>query len=240
MNKPFLKAGYIGILVLIISAALMVINPAKVVKLPAGFFNPVVAFEFIRTEAEVYDLFGHGLSDAQTGLISSFKTGTYLDFLYMIVYSLFLLTFAFVCRRITGSKWFVFSGFIILAVIISDFSENIQLLAIMDKFQSIDKVSTAANLPSGGFNSELVLLNFFTWAKWGGLTALFISFIPFFRKSGRAGRIISVISLISALIGAAAFHHRSVLNEIYVLSIAVIFIMIIGFSFSYKNEPGKS
>ena len=62
---------------------------------------------------------------------------------------------------------------------------------------------------------------------------IFISLIPFLRKSGRFGRTISVFSLISALTGAAAFADRSFLNEIYVLSVVLIFAMLIIFSFIY-------
>jgi len=221
MNKPFLKAGYIGILLVVVSIALLAVNPSKAKKLPQGFDTPVVAFEFIRTEAEVYDLFGHDQSEDQMKIVNGMKTGTYIDFFYITVYSVFLLIFTSVCRRITSSKWFLFSGFIVLCICISDIFENIQLLSIM------------AKLTAGGFSSELVLLNFFTWAKWGGLTALFISFIPFLRNSGRFGRVISVVSLLSALAGTAAFLNRSVVNEIYVLSIAVIFIMLIIFSFIF-------
>jgi len=221
MKKPFLKAGYCGIILIIVSVVLLYVNPSKAGKLPRGFFNPVVAFEFIRTEAEVYDLFGGMGSVGHDKVVSGMVTGTYIDFLYMAVYTLFLLIFAEVCRRITGSKWFLFSGFIAICILISDFGENLQLLSIMSKLQSED------------FGRNLSLLNFYTWAKWGGLSALFISLVPFLRKSGFSGRIISVTSLISAVIGSAAFLNRSALNEIYVLSIAVIFIMLIIFSFTF-------
>jgi len=229
MNKPFIKAGYAGILLIIISAALMAVNPGRALNLPQGFFNPVIAFEFIRTETEVYDLFGNNGSSEQGTLVGSFKNGTYIDFLFIVAYAAFLLVFSNVCRRITGSKWFIFSGFIILSVVISDIGENIQLLTIMKKLSLED------------FGKELMMLNFFTWAKWGGLTALFISFIPFLRNSGRFGRVISVTALLSGVTGAAAFLHRSVLNEIYVLTVEVIFVMLIIFSFTfvYNKQPDK-
>jgi len=223
MNKPFLKAGYIGILLVIISVVLVAVNPSGGVKLPQGFFNPVVALEFMRTETEVYDLFGYGVPGDQGKLVSGMVLGTYIDFFYIVVYTVFLLFFSGVCRRITGSGWFIFTGLISWCVFFSDFGENIQLLSIM------------AKLPSGDFSNELEMLKFLTWAKWGGLSALFISLIPYLRSSGGFGRAISVISLLSALTGLAAFMHRSLLNEIYVLSIAVIFAMLIIFSFIFRD-----
>ncbi len=221
MNKPFIKAGYVGVMLVLVSIAIMAVNPAKGEKLPHGFFTPVIAFEFIRTEAEVHDLFGHNQSDEQTKIVNGMQIGTYIDFFYITVYSIFLLLFTFFCIRITGSKWFLLSGFIVLGICLSDIFENVQLLSIM------------AKLNAGEFSRELELLNFFTWAKWGGLTALFISFIPYLRKSGTFGRVISVTSLLSALAGSAAFLNRSVANEIYFLSIAAIFIMLILFSFTF-------
>jgi len=229
MNKPFLKAGYVGIILIIISMALIAVNPTKADKLPEGFFNPVVAFEFIRTEKEVYEMFGTGTPEIRDSLMNGLKNGTYIDFLYMAVYSVFLLIITLVCRRITGDRWFIFSSFIVFFIFISDLGENMQLLAIMSK------------LSTGNFETELNLLNYLTWAKWGGITCLFLSLIPFFRTSEGLGRIISVTAFLSAITGSAAYLYRSVLNEIYVLSIAVIFIMLIIFSFIFtcREHPEK-
>jgi hypothetical protein len=222
MNNPFLKAGYAGLSVIIISVVLIAVNPSKGGKLPQGFFTPVVAFEFISTEVEVLDLFGDAPSGFQGEMVEKMKLGTYVDFIYMFTYTFFLLYFSIVCSRITGEKWFVFSCILALIVFASDFGENIQLLSIMD------------NLNSGGYERELLLLNYYTWAKWGGLSALFISLIPFLRKTGALGRIISIVSLFSAVTGSAAYLNRSILNEIYVLSIVLVFIMLFIFSFTFR------
>jgi hypothetical protein len=222
MNNPFLKAGYAGLSVIFISIVLIAVNPSKGGKLPHGFFTPVVAFEFIANEGEVRDLFGDGLSGFQVEMVEKMKLGTYVDFVYIFAYTFFLLYFSIVCSRITGEKWFIFSSVLALMVFASDSGENIQLLSIMDK------------LNSGGFERELLLLNYFTWAKWGGLSALFISLIPFLRKTGVFGRVISIVSLISAVAGSAAYLNRSIFNEIYVLSIVIVFILLFIFSFTFR------
>lgn len=225
MNKPFLKAGYIGLLLIAVSIVLLFVNPSKGVKLPQGFVTPVVAFEFISSTAEVYDLFGYTLADFNGEMVVKMRAGTLIDFFYMLVYTIFLCYICLACNRITGEKWFFLSGVIAILICLSDYGENVQLLSIMSK------------LSSGNFENEVGLLHYFTWAKWGGLSAVFISFIPFLRKSGFMGRVISLVSLISALAGSAAYIHRSVLNELYVLSIALIFIMLITFSFTFKYPP---
>lgn len=220
LKKPFMKTGYFGIILILSSLVLIAVNPLKGGKLPDGFYNPVVAFEFIKTEPEVYALFGRDTSD-QGGFISSMERGIYIDFVFMCVYSIFLLLFAGVCRRLEDSGWFIFSMFIVLCIYRADFGENIQLLTIL------------TNLEAGGFSSELGQLHTFTWAKWGGLSVFFISLIPFLRKSGVFGKIISFTFLFSAITGSAAFFYRSVLNEIYVLSVEMIFVMLVIFCFNY-------
>jgi len=227
MNKPFLKAGYAGLVVLILSVILIAVNPPKGGKLPQGFYTPVVAFEFAETGGEVSDLFGDAGSSLQLETAKKMKLGTMVDFVYILAYGFFLFYFSMICRRITCEKWFIISSVIALCVMASDFSENMQLLSILEKLQS------------GGFEKELMLLNYYTWAKWGGLSALFISLIPFLRKAGIFGRVISVIALISAVTGSAAYLHRSVLNEIYVLTVAVVFLMMIIFSFTFKNQSDQ-
>jgi len=51
MNRPFLKVGYVGLLVIIMSVTLVIIFPSKASKMPDGFFTPIIAFEFIQTKA---------------------------------------------------------------------------------------------------------------------------------------------------------------------------------------------
>lgn len=210
-----------GILLILSSAALIAVNPLKGGKLPSGFFNPAVAFEFLKTEPEIYDLLGHDTPAAPGGFIQSMETGLYVDFVYMCVYTIFLLMFAGVCRRMSDSGWYILSMCVVLCIYRADFGENIQLLTIIK------------NLDAGGFSEELGQLYTFTWAKWGGFSAFFISLIPYLSKAGIFGKIISVTALLSALTGLAAFLNRSILNEIYVLSIGTIFVMLVIFCFTF-------
>lgn len=51
MNRPFIKAGIVGLLVIVMSIVLLAVFPSKAVRLPDGFFTPIIAFEFIETKA---------------------------------------------------------------------------------------------------------------------------------------------------------------------------------------------
>lgn len=219
----FRSARYAGAAVIIISIILLVSGPQKAVQLPAGFITPVIAFEFIETRTEVLDLFGHTPSQERKGLISAMDRTNKIDFIYMLAYTAFLAAFSAACAKSTGIRWFIVPALIALVVLCADAAENIQLLAITAKIDLID------------ISHELTLLHLFTWIKWAGLSVIFISLIPFMKKNGIYGRIIIVVSLCTACTGAAAYFHRSVLNEVFALMTALMFILLIVFSFTRKT-----
>jgi hypothetical protein len=57
-NKPFVKTGYLGLAVIMMSVLLLFIFPSKAPSLPEGFFTPIIAFEFVQTSTEVIEMFG--------------------------------------------------------------------------------------------------------------------------------------------------------------------------------------
>jgi hypothetical protein len=57
-NKPFIKTGYLGLAVLMMSVLLFFVFPQKAPSLPEGFFTPIIAFEFVQTSTEVIEMFG--------------------------------------------------------------------------------------------------------------------------------------------------------------------------------------
>ncbi|HPS59178.1 MAG TPA: hypothetical protein PK514_13820 [Spirochaetota bacterium] len=223
MNR-FRYAWYTGAAVILISIILLVSGPQKADRLPAGFYTPVVAFEFIETHAEVLDLFGNTPSTERTGLAAAMDRTNRIDFLYMLGYTAFLVIFSAACCRNTGSRWCFLSISIALIVLAADAAENIQLLAITAKIDTPD------------MSLELLLLHIFTWIKWGGLSAVFLTLIPYMINRGIYGRIITAVSLCTAFSGTAAFLHRSIMNEIFALMSAVIFVMLIVFSFINRNN----
>lgn len=217
--KLFRFAWYTGLAVIVISIILLVSGPRKAVKLPAGFYTPVVAFEFMETRAEVLDLFGHAPSAERASLVSEMDRTNRIDFLYMIAYTLFLVILSAACRVNSGKKWFILPACISLVVLGADVTENIQLLAITAKINEYE------------ISHELYLLRIFTWIKWGGLAGVFLTLVPFMRGRGICGGIITISSLCTAFAGTAAFLHRSVFNEIFAMLVALTFIMLIVFSF---------
>lgn len=223
MNKIFLKAGFVGIAVLVLSTVLILVNPSKAVIMPKGFTTPIVAFEFIASEQEVLALFG-AAGTQRDALIQKIDLGNKIDFAYMLTYSFFLWLFSFICFKDTKKKWFIVPMIISAVVLGADALENIQLLSI------------TAKIAEGKYSVELARLHVFTWIKWAGIGAVFVSLIPFLWKKGIFGKIISDMSILAAGIAIAAYFNRSVFNEIYALCVGLVFTMLIIFSLFYKKK----
>jgi hypothetical protein len=227
MKRPFILAGMIGICVIITSIILLAIFPRHAPKLPGGFFTPIIAFEFIRAPQEVMDLFGQAGSPEQQGLARAMNLGNRIDFLYMVLYTAFLFVF---CRRAAfiRERKVYYMGCILTPVILAgDFLENLQLLGITSR------------LGSGGFEHQLALLKVFTWQKWGGITLIFLILLPYFLQGGTLPRIIAACSAAAACLCAPAFFHPGLANELFSLSVAIVFLLMISYSFLYQH-PGRS
>lgn len=223
-NRPFLKTGYVGLLVIVMSIILVIIFPSKVPKMPAGFFTPIIAFEFIETKAEVFQMFVSTGGTVRQTMVDAMDLGNQLDFIYMFLYSLFLLMFCLKCAEISLKKYYYMGAVIALAVLSADVLENIQLLGI------------TANLESGEFKQYLAWLHWFTWIKWGGIAAIFLVLFFWFIKGGIFSKIIAFTGMLSFVSGALAYLNRSVLNEIFGLTVAVMFIMMILYCFIYEYD----
>lgn len=222
MNKPFKKIGFLGIGVILMSLVLMAVFPTTAPWMMDGFFTPIIAFEFIGTTEEVFQFFGSPDSPEYDPMIEAMDLGNRLDFIYMVLYSLFLLLFARQCVKLTGNRLFYLSMGLALVVLIGDFLENLQLLEITSK------------LSSGNFEEELQYLRIFTWQKWGGLTVYFVTLLPYFFEGGPFSKILSGMGVGLFVFGEIAYMHRSVLNEILGLSIAVMFVLMIIYCFRYE------
>ncbi len=223
-NKPFVKAGYLGLFVIIVSVLLLFIFPSKVPSLPKGFVTPIIAFEFVQTKAEVIKMFGSEDIILRDKLVRAMDLGNRLDYLYMCLYSIFLLMISVKCATLSQNKYYYAGAVLAMVVLAADALENIQLLAI------------TANLSNGNFDSQLQLLHLFTWIKWGGIASIFLVLAHWFLKGTRFSKIIGITGILSFILGTMAYMNRSIMNEIFSLSVVLIFVMMIIYCFIYKVD----
>lgn len=224
MTRPFVRAGIVGVLVIAMSIVLLFIFPAKAPRLPDGFFTPIVAFEFIETKAEVFQMFVATNGQTRQAMVDAMDLGNRLDYIYMCLYSFFLLLFSLKCGQISGKKYFYISAAMAIMVLLGDAFENVQLLEI------------TAGIESGDFEVQLGRLHMFTWIKWGGIAAIFLVLTPWFMKGGMFSKVIGVIGGVCFLLGVVSFMHRSVITEIFGLSVAVMFMLMIIYCFTFKFD----
>jgi hypothetical protein len=223
MERPFLTAGFIGIAVIVMSIVLMSVFPSRSPSMPKGFFTPIIAFEFIESSEEVHQLFGEENSPERRDMVRAMDRGNRLDFIYMLMYSSFLFFFSIQCSRESGVKIFYLGAALSVIVLAGDFMENLQLLSITSKFQE------------GFFDGELMALKIFTWQKWGGIATIFLILIPYFMRGRLFAKTIALWGIGVFFIGVLAYSERSVLNEIFSLSVAVMFLLMIVYSFLVKR-----
>ncbi|MBT4266729.1 MAG: hypothetical protein HN580_26330 [Deltaproteobacteria bacterium] len=224
MSRPFFKSGIIGILLIISSLALLKVFPSQAPRLPDGFFTPILAFEFVNSRQEVENLFGEPQSAYRAAMVTAMDLGNRLDYAYMILYSLFLFGFSITCARLTQRRRYYFAALISILVLIGDAMENVQLLGITRK------------LADGGYEKELQLLFYFTWLKWGGLALIFLILVPYFFKGSLIAKLIALIGLTTVVLAILSFLNRSVLNEIYSLSVAVMFLVTIIYALTHRHR----
>lgn len=224
--RPFLKNAVLGVVLVITSLWLNRVFPSDAPSLPAGFSTPIIAFEFVQTDDEVRRLFGVVGTDWDREFSERMDAGNRIDFFYMVLYSLFLSLFSITCANISGRKFFLAGAFLAILSLFADFMENVQLLGI------------SAALPAGPFERELIRLYAYTWLKWGALAFTFLTLTPYFFRGGVFAKAIALSNITCCILGVFAFFHRSVFNELFALSVALVFVLMILYSFTCKTGDG--
>lgn len=224
-QRPYLLSGLIGLGVIALSLATLAVFPSSSPGQIAGIRSPIIAFEFAQTVEEVETLFGPADSPERAAMVAAMDRGNWLDFLYMLLYSAFLASFAIQAARQTGKRWLYGGAALALLALTGDILENIQLLAI------------TAKLDSGAFTVELARLYWFTWLKWGSLALYFVWVGVGLWDNGRFPALITLTAALTLLLGLLSFIRRGPTTEPFTLGIVLLFLLLIGYSFLARARP---
>jgi hypothetical protein len=222
MPRNFRTTGYLGVAVIVMSIVLLVVFPSKTASKVDGMITPVIAFEFLETPEEAYQLFGREPSPARDAMVAAMDLGNRLDFIYMILYTMFLSAFSTLAANESGMTLPRAGRVIAIIILLGDVLENVQLLAITEK------------LAAGGFECEIGYLRLFTWVKWGGIALTLLALAPYFLKGAAFARVTGIAGILAFLLGLISFVHRSFVNELFSLSVAVMFILMIVYCFIHR------
>ena len=227
MTRPFLKIGFLGLLVIGMGSVLLMVFPSKAPWMMDSFFTPIIAFEFIQSQSEVYQFFGLPGSPDQLSMIKAMDLGNRLDYVFMVLYASFLFFFSFVCAKNTEQRYYYVACILSFVILVADIMGNIQLLRITAKITHHD------------FGKELLFLHWFTWIKWGGIIIIFLILAPYFFMGRVYSKLIASIGISSFILYVFAYFNRSVLNELLGLSVSLMFLLMIVYSFIFKTELEK-
>lgn len=234
MKLPAFKtARFFGVALFACAIVLLFINPKPENNLPAGFFTPIIAFEFIQTRQEVIHFFN--VPDAAT-YESNMLLGNCIDYLFMVLYSCLLLYIAVGIKKITNSKTMYLAMFFCMLMLISDAVENYFIYKLVitrnADLSRIDGVLTSFPY----YQFYLQMLNIFTWLKWCSIASAFLLFSPFFFKGKVFHKIIGIFCVSCFGLCIAAFLQHGVLNEIFASSVVLVFLLLVLFVFTFKEK----
>lgn len=223
-ERPFLLSGAIGVAVIVIGVVVTITSPGRSAELNKGFYTPVLALEFASESEDIFRIFIDQSSAVRVEIVRAMTISTYIDFLFLVLYGAFLFSFSVVCESLTGNRLYFLIALISLFAPLFDMLENLQMLSIMEQ------------LENEGLFFELQFLQFSTWVKWGVLTLVFLLLVPFLYASGKFGRFLSLFAFIPLILGVLAFQDPGVWNELFALSIMLMFVFMIIFSFTYRKH----
>jgi hypothetical protein len=223
-KRPFLIPGLIGIAVILVSVLSLVVFPQTAPGQIEGIRSPIIAFEFAETVDEINLLFGPAGSPERADMVRKMDQGNKLDFLYMLLYSGFLVSFVIDANKQRHMPLFYVAVGLALLAFVGDILENSQLFQITN------------NLASSDFVDALTRLHWFTWLKWGSLAFYFSVMGVWFLGNGRFGKLIAAVSELTFLLGLFAFAARGFITELFSLSVALTFLLMIIFCFMIKTN----
>ena len=184
----------------------------------------IIAFEFSKNPADLHLLFNGFTPET----FRNIDIGNYIDFGFMITYSLFLILFFRKAAKTFEKKWLLFGIPLSVVVLIADFIENIILLKITGIYSP--DAADSALMPLLG------KLHMVTWIKWGGLALIFALFS--IRSMGKKilKHIEGVVFIIPVLFMFWALSNDPIGISRFTLSIALAFFLILFYCFWYKAK----
>lgn len=218
-DRPFSKNGLLAIPVLFFTIFMGTYFP-KIA--PEGFKSFILAFEFAQTPAETNSLFLNMSEET----IKNINTGIYIDYGFMVMYSLFLILFFIKSAQISNSKWLMTGIPLTIVIFFGDFFENIFLLKI-------------THIYSSGLNETLLLsilqdLHIITWIKWEGLAIAFLMISVYLFKGNWLSKISAFICLIPFVLSFIALNNSPFVLSIFTQSVSAGFGVLIFYSFLFR------
>lgn len=142
----WMLAGAAGLAVLITVILIMPYFPAQAAQDISGYGSPVIAFEFARTLADLIAVFGAEMDGERAERIAMMDQGNRLDFIFMMLYTLFGVLFGMAVRQTHRALGAV----IIVAALIAGVADAVETRTLLlITAQMMDGMASQAGTPKG-------------------------------------------------------------------------------------------
>lgn len=191
---------------------------------PEGYGSTILAFEFATSKAELDEV----LDPLSAQQLDGLDMVNYIDFGYMIAYSLFLLGVFLVTKKLSNQKYLLIGMILCGIALFADAFENIQLLDITKLYR--------AESPSESYDSMLSNLFIFTWLKWGALAIALEMLIPVLIKRGIFSKIIAaILALAPIMLIVVLFHPTRFTMDKFGLAVIFGFLALAIYVIGYRR-----
>jgi hypothetical protein len=198
---------WLGIVTLLLAAAITVTLPLRMGPLPAGMRTPIIAFELARTPAEVEAMFGAPDSAARRAWAAAMDRANRIDFAFMVAYAAYIVAFSRALAALGSTAARASQPLAVLAVVF-DALENMQLFTITARL-------------GGDYIAALAALVWFTWLKWIALAVALACWAPCFARLGGLGRVAAASALLTLTVTAVALSLRGIFAELMALGVTI-------------------
>ena len=219
-RKVLIYTRIFGVLVILVYLAMTYAFMTKA----RGEKNPVIEFEFVTDVHQVQDIFYTDNGEINVDLAKGLERSIKVDFVFALVYGLFLGLFFVYLKLLTHNKIYLFPAVLAIVAMIFDLLENTQLLEIISK------------LGAGGYEHNIAHLHLFTWIKWGTLAVALVFAANYSFAYGKVGGYITgLLTLAPVLLMFPALFYDK-LDKIFAFSVVLAIVALIIFSFAGLNR----
>jgi hypothetical protein len=220
-SRPLIISTILGLLLIPVLGMINSYSP-PVTLAPEGYNSVILAFEFVSDLEEL----GQVLSPLSLAEINSLDKLNKVDFAFMILYGVFLLSIIMKLRELHNHHWLKYIAGLVIIAVASDFLENLQLLKLTELFRSGDT----------SVQSTIDQLALFTWLKWL-LLAIIIGSIGYSLIISDRHKWFGYALFIPIVIGVSALSIRTpMIEDTFGTSIFMSFMILWLLSLLYKKQ----
>ena len=150
-KRPLIVTTILGLLLVPLVYQINSYSPPPE-KAPSDYNSVILAFEFVSNDQELTEV----LSPLTTQEIRDLDMLNKVDFGFMTMYGLFLLSVIISFKKLHNHDWLKYIAILAVLIVTADLLENLQLLNLTDAYRN----GISDN------QSTIDLLAIFTWAKW--------------------------------------------------------------------------